>query len=170
VKAGDVIKAVQTDEAGNVSDESTVTVGGDNGEVPGTTPGTDNTGDNGSVDNTDAPDQTDDTKVPSEPGTSEPTEGTDNSAEVPSTDAPTADNGTNAQTSNGVEAPAATETKAPEAATADSKAQPSKAQESKELPDTGNSTGNATIFGGLFAALGSVFLFNRRKKDSKENK
>ena len=54
--------------------------------------------------------------------------------------------------------------------TAPAKEQPAKTQETEELPDTGNSTGNATLFGGLFAALGSVFLFNRRKKDSKENK
>ncbi len=37
----------------------------------------------------------------------------------------------------------------------------------KALPETGsenNGSNNATLFGGLFAALGSLLLFGRRKK------
>ncbi|HCT5851555.1 LPXTG cell wall anchor domain-containing protein, partial [Staphylococcus aureus] len=40
----------------------------------------------------------------------------------------------------------------------------------KALPETGNEnsgSNNATLFGGLFAALGSLLLFGRRKKQNK---
>ncbi|HBE8251454.1 TPA: LPXTG cell wall anchor domain-containing protein, partial [Staphylococcus aureus] len=40
----------------------------------------------------------------------------------------------------------------------------------KALPETGsenNGSNNATLFGGLFAALGSLLLFGRRKKQNK---
>ena len=39
-------------------------------------------------------------------------------------------------------------------------------QKAKALPETGsenNGSNNATLFGGLFAALGSLLLFGRRK-------
>ena len=40
----------------------------------------------------------------------------------------------------------------------------------KELPDTGEENNNkeATLFGGLFAALGSALLFGRRKKNKEQ--
>ncbi|HAR6829297.1 TPA: LPXTG cell wall anchor domain-containing protein, partial [Staphylococcus aureus] len=40
----------------------------------------------------------------------------------------------------------------------------------KALPETGtenNNSNNGTLFGGLFAALGSLLLFGRRKKQNK---
>ena len=42
-------------------------------------------------------------------------------------------------------------------------------QDTADLPDTGNSESNkGTIFGTLFAALGAIFLFGRRRKDKKD--
>ncbi len=42
-------------------------------------------------------------------------------------------------------------------------------QDEVDLPDTGNSESNkGTIFGTLFAALGAIFLFGRRRKDKKD--
>ena len=39
----------------------------------------------------------------------------------------------------------------------------------QKLPDTGETSNqNATLLGGLFAALGSIFLFGRRRKDKEE--
>ncbi|MCU4291271.1 immunoglobulin G-binding protein A, partial [Staphylococcus aureus] len=44
------------------------------------------------------------------------------------------------------------------------------AKTAKALPETGsenNNSNNGTLFGGLFAALGSLLLFGRRKKQNK---
>ena len=42
-------------------------------------------------------------------------------------------------------------------------------QDKVDLPDTGNSESNkGTIFGTLFAALGAIFLFGRRRKNKKD--
>lgn len=42
-------------------------------------------------------------------------------------------------------------------------------EQAKVLPDTGETpTENATLFGSLFAGLGSLFLFGRRKKEEEE--
>ncbi|PNZ80735.1 Ig-like domain-containing protein, partial [Staphylococcus microti] len=43
-----------------------------------------------------------------------------------------------------------------------------KGKEMKELPDTGNESTNAPLFGSLIAALGSLFLFGRRRKEKEE--
>ncbi|PZG89632.1 clumping factor B, partial [Staphylococcus aureus] len=46
----------------------------------------------------------------------------------------------------------------------------SKQHKTDALPETGsenNGSNNATLFGGLFAALGSLLLFGRRKKQNK---
>ncbi|WP_275936766.1 LPXTG cell wall anchor domain-containing protein [Staphylococcus pasteuri] len=42
----------------------------------------------------------------------------------------------------------------------------------KALPETGeeSNSNNATLFGTLFAGLGSLFLFGRRRKKDAENK
>ncbi|MCD8915535.1 MSCRAMM family adhesin SdrC [Staphylococcus simulans] len=43
---------------------------------------------------------------------------------------------------------------------------PSKGKEAKkELPETGQDGLNATLIGSAFAALGSILLFKRRKKN-----
>ncbi|MGJ5712520.1 Rib/alpha-like domain-containing protein [Staphylococcus auricularis] len=43
------------------------------------------------------------------------------------------------------------------------------AMKDQKLPDTGETSNqNATLLGGLFAALGSIFLFGRRRKDKEE--
>ncbi len=42
-------------------------------------------------------------------------------------------------------------------------------EQAKVLPDTGETPAeNATLFGSLFAGLGSLFLFGRRKKEEEE--
>ncbi|WP_374757685.1 Rib/alpha-like domain-containing protein [Staphylococcus sp. 17KM0847] len=41
-------------------------------------------------------------------------------------------------------------------------------KKAKELPETGNESANATLFGSLIAALGSLFLFGRRRKENEE--
>ncbi|RIO81138.1 LPXTG cell wall anchor domain-containing protein, partial [Staphylococcus gallinarum] len=42
-------------------------------------------------------------------------------------------------------------------------------QDSKSLPDTGETTNqNGTIFGSLFAAFGSLLLFRRRNKKNED--
>ncbi|WP_368560172.1 LPXTG cell wall anchor domain-containing protein, partial [Staphylococcus hominis] len=49
--------------------------------------------------------------------------------------------------------------------------QPSNSNQSdnnKQLPNTGETNSNATLFGTLFAALGVVLLGRRRKKDNNE--
>ncbi|WP_262901346.1 SdrD B-like domain-containing protein [Staphylococcus simulans] len=54
-----------------------------------------------------------------------------------------------------------------------SEKQPEKApkvSKDKALPETGEEGTNAGLIGTLFAALGSVFLFNRRKKETKDHK
>ncbi|PTJ14297.1 hypothetical protein BU038_10630 [Staphylococcus simulans] len=54
-----------------------------------------------------------------------------------------------------------------------SEKQPEKApkvSKDKALPETGEEGTNAGLIGTLFAALGSVFLFNRRKKETKNHK
>ncbi|SFZ77397.1 LPXTG-motif cell wall anchor domain-containing protein, partial [Staphylococcus pasteuri] len=42
----------------------------------------------------------------------------------------------------------------------------------KALPETGeeSNSNNATLFGSLFAGLGSLFLFGRRRKKDADNK
>ncbi|WP_204256340.1 LPXTG cell wall anchor domain-containing protein [Mammaliicoccus sciuri] len=41
--------------------------------------------------------------------------------------------------------------------------------QAKVLPDTGETPAeNATLFGSLFAGLGSLFLFGRRKKEEEQ--
>ncbi|UXR83539.1 Rib/alpha-like domain-containing protein [Staphylococcus sp. IVB6214] len=41
-------------------------------------------------------------------------------------------------------------------------------KEMKELPETGNESTNAPLFGSLIAALGSLFLLGRRRKENEE--
>ncbi|MCS4486167.1 Ig-like domain-containing protein, partial [Staphylococcus americanisciuri] len=43
-----------------------------------------------------------------------------------------------------------------------------KGKDMKELPETGNESTNAPLFGSLIAALGSLFLFGRRRKEQEE--
>ncbi|WP_188595413.1 Ig-like domain-containing protein, partial [Staphylococcus muscae] len=43
-----------------------------------------------------------------------------------------------------------------------------KGKEMKELPETGNESTNAPLFGSLIAALGSLFLLGRRRKENEE--
>lgn len=63
-------------------------------------------------------------------------------------------------TENGVPAEAANNSEAPA----------EQAKGDKELPETGtNNTGSATLFGGLFAALGSILLFRKRRQEKKDN-
>nr|WP_057510010.1 SdrD B-like domain-containing protein [Staphylococcus simulans] len=107
--------------------------------------------------------------TPEEPGTPEKPEvpttpeepGTPEKPEVPTTpEEPTA--------------PAVTPAPSVEQPAVEKQEKPSEEASSKEkeeaLPDTGEteSTNNATLFGGLFAALGSILLFGRRRKDNKD--
>ncbi|PNZ29816.1 hypothetical protein CD122_01300, partial [Staphylococcus rostri] len=43
-----------------------------------------------------------------------------------------------------------------------------KGKEMKELPETGNESTNAPLFGSLIAAFGSLFLLGRRRKEDEE--
>ncbi|VED59399.1 SdrD B-like domain-containing protein [Staphylococcus simulans] len=107
--------------------------------------------------------------TPEEPGTPEKPEvpttpeepGTPEKPEVPTTpEEPTA--------------PAVTPAPSVEQPAVEKQEKPSEEASSKEkeeaLPDTGEteSTNNAPLFGGLFAALGSILLFGRRRKDNKD--
>ena len=71
-------------------------------------------------------------------------------------------------------APAVTPAPSVEQPAVEKQEKPSEEASSKEkeeaLPDTGEteSTNNAPLFGGLFAALGSILLFGRRRKDNKD--
>ncbi|MGX0713149.1 LPXTG-motif cell wall-anchored protein, partial [Staphylococcus simulans] len=107
--------------------------------------------------------------TPEEPGTPEKPEvpttpeepGTPEKPEVPTTpEEPTA--------------PAVTPAPSVEQPAVEKQEKPSEEASSKEkeeaLPDTGEteSTNNAPLFGGLFAALGSILLFGRLRKDNKD--
>ncbi|WP_422125670.1 LPXTG cell wall anchor domain-containing protein [Staphylococcus simulans] len=97
--------------------------------------------------------------TPEDPTPEEP--GTPEKPEVPTTpEEPTA--------------PAVTPAPSVEQPAVEKQEKPSEEASSKEkeeaLPDTGEteSTNNAPLFGGLFAALGSILLFGRRRKDNKD--
>ncbi|APR60145.1 hypothetical protein BTZ13_02545 [Staphylococcus condimenti] len=203
VKKGDKITATITDEAGNVSEEATVTVTGEepnqgtdgdkgdtgnNGDntTPGnnTTPGdngeTSEPGTNGSVDNngnqgnTGSTGDNSEAPAPSNQGTDNNT-ATDNASELPNTAVGTDDNANNGQVAvPGMEASdngqVVTENGVPAEAANNSEAPAEQAKGDKELPETGtNNTGSATLFGGLFAALGSILLFRKRRQEKKDN-
>ncbi|MDQ7139350.1 SdrD B-like domain-containing protein, partial [Staphylococcus simulans] len=115
------------------------------------------------------PEKPEEPTTPEEPGTPEKPEvpttpeepGTPEKPEVPTTpEEPTA--------------PAVTPAPSVEQPAVEKQEKPSEEASSKEkeeaLPDTGEteSTNNAPLFGGLFAALGSILLFGRRRKDNKD--
>ncbi|WP_141751847.1 LPXTG cell wall anchor domain-containing protein, partial [Staphylococcus sp. HMSC056G08] len=116
--------------------------------------------------------------TPEEPGTPEKPEepGTPEKPEVPTTpeEPGTPEKPEVPTTPEEPTAPAVTPAPSVEQPAVEKQEKPSEEASSKEkkeaLPDTGEteSTNNAPLFGGLFAALGSILLFGRRRKDNKD--
>ncbi|MGV3243612.1 Rib/alpha-like domain-containing protein [Staphylococcus sp. 11262D007BW] len=192
---GDNITVVEQDEDGNTSDETTVTVGKDtttgmNGQDDNTDGDSDvATGDNTNADdNTDVEndenmssdnnnatennannnDQLDDTTGDDTLANDNDNNATDNTDQNGNTNAQIDDNVSNDPNVNGTNN-AANDTNA-NGVNQNNAAQSSDKDNKEEvLPETGQESDNkGTLFGGLFAALGGLLLFGRRKRNKEE--
>ncbi|MDT0680030.1 Ig-like domain-containing protein, partial [Staphylococcus chromogenes] len=160
IKDGDTIAVTQTDKGGNESDSTTVVVTGDKDDS--TTPPVDNTGnDNGNHDcPVVKPIQNNDTSVT---GQTEP--GAPVKVEFPGDTTVTTEADDEGQFTVSVPQHVALNDGDTVKVTG-SEDKPATAKVG-ELPETGSTT-NPTLFGGLIAALGSLFLFGRRRKEKEE--
>ncbi|PTF78751.1 Ig-like domain-containing protein [Staphylococcus chromogenes] len=160
IKDGDTIVVTQTDKGGNESDSTTVVVTGDKDDS--TTPPVDNSGNNDG--NNDCPVvkpiQNNDTSVT---GQTEP--GAPVKVEFPGDTTVTTEADDEGQFTVSVPQHVALNDGDTVKVTG-SEDKPATAKVG-ELPETGSTT-NPTLFGGLIAALGSLFLFGRRRKEKEE--
>ncbi|WP_419791127.1 Ig-like domain-containing protein [Staphylococcus chromogenes] len=160
IKDGDTIVVTQTDKGGNESDSTTVVVTGDKDDS--TTPPVDNSGNNDG--NNDCavvkPIQNNDTSVT---GQTEP--GAPVKVEFPGDTTVTTEADDEGQFTVSVPQHVALNDGDTVKVTG-SEDKPATAKVG-ELPETGSTT-NPTLFGGLIAALGSLFLFGRRRKEKEE--
>ncbi|MHD0396798.1 Rib/alpha-like domain-containing protein [Staphylococcus simulans] len=172
---GDVITAVETDKDGHTSKTSSVTVTGEQNNV---TPPADNDGDSTVV--TPEPPVINEVPAgsPSVTGTGTP----GHTVEVTFPDGHVETTTVNDQGSWSVQVPEGETLENGDIITAvdiDQSGNPSevvrttvgdKDNTEDALPDTGETgnANNATLFGGLFAALGSILLFRKRRKDNKD--
>ncbi|PTG55307.1 hypothetical protein BU692_07890 [Staphylococcus chromogenes] len=160
IKDGDTIAVTQTDKGGNESDSTTVVVTGDKDDS--TTPPVDNSGNNDG--NNDCPVvkpiQNNDTSVT---GQTEP--GAPVKVEFPGDTTVTTEADDEGQFTVSVPQHVALNDGDTVKVTG-SEDKPATAKVG-ELPETGSTT-NPTLFGGLIAALGSLFLFGRRRKEKEE--
>ncbi|WP_114602653.1 Ig-like domain-containing protein [Staphylococcus sp. EZ-P03] len=180
VNKGDVITATATDEAGNTSDESSVTV---TGKADNATPPANDDNQGGTTVVTPEPPVINQVpeESPSVTGTATP----GNTVEVTFPDGHTETATVNQE--GGWSVPAV-EGKALESGEVITAVETDKAGNTSKvvraivgdntgsepaeeaLPDTGQNDNakNATLFGSLFALLGSIFLFGKRRKEDKE--
>ncbi|PTF95950.1 Ig-like domain-containing protein [Staphylococcus chromogenes] len=160
IKDGDTIVVTQTDKGGNESDSTTVVVTGDKDDS--TTPPVDNSGNNDG--NNDCPVvkpiQNNDTSVT---GQTEP--GAPVKVEFPGDTTVITEADDEGQFTVSVPQHVALNDGDTVKVTG-SEDKPATAKVG-ELPETGSTT-NPTLFGGLIAALGSLFLFGRRRKEKEE--
>ncbi|WP_194755193.1 Ig-like domain-containing protein [Staphylococcus chromogenes] len=160
IKDGDTIVVTQTDKGGNESDSTTVVVTGDKDDS--TTPPVDNNGNNDG--NNDCPVvkpiQNNDTSVT---GQTEP--GAPVKVEFPGDTTVTTEADDEGQFTVSVPQHVALNDGDTVKVTG-SEDKPATVKVG-ELPETGSTT-NPTLFGGLIAALGSLFLFGRRRKEKEE--
>ena len=160
IKDGDTIVVTQTDKGGNESDSTTVVVTGDKDDS--TTPPVDNTGnDNGNHDcPVVKPIQNNDTSVT---GQTEP--GAPVKVEFPGDTTVTTEADDEGHFT--VSVPQHVELNDGDTVKVTGSEDKPATAKVGELPETGSTT-NPTLFGGLIAALGSLFLFGRRRKEKEE--
>ena len=185
VNKGDVITATATDEAGNTSDESSVTV---TGKADNATPPANDDNQGGTTVVTPEPPVINQVpeESPSVTGTATP----GNTVEVTFPDGHTETATVNQEGGWSVPAVEGKALESGEVITAvetdkagntskvvraivgdNTGSEPAENQSAEEaLPDTGQNDNakNATLFGSLFALLGSIFLFGKRRKEDKE--
>ncbi|MCE4966150.1 YSIRK-type signal peptide-containing protein [Staphylococcus chromogenes] len=160
IKDGDTIVVTQTDKGGNESDSTTVVVTGDKDDS--TTPPVDNNGNNDG--NNDCPVvkpiQNNDTSVT---GQTEP--GAPVKVEFPGDTTVTTEADDEGHFT--VSVPQHVELNDGDTVKVTGSEDKPATAKVGELPETGSTT-NPTLFGGLIAALGSLFLFGRRRKEKEE--
>ncbi|WP_411841576.1 Ig-like domain-containing protein [Staphylococcus chromogenes] len=160
IKDGDTIVVTQTDKGGNESDSTTVVVTGDKDDS--TTPPVDNNGNNdGNIDcPVVKPIQNNDTSVT---GQTEP--GAPVKVEFPGDTTVTTEADDEGHFT--VSVPQHVELNDGDTVKVTGSEDKPATAKVGELPETGSTT-NPTLFGGLIAALGSLFLFGRRRKEKEE--